>query len=421
MDHFNYQGDTLYCEEVSLLDIAAEFGTPCYVYSRATFERHWHAFDQALGDHEHMICYAVKANSNLSILRLLANLGSGFDVVSIGELERVIRAGGDPQKVVFSGVGKQTHELERALSLGIYCFNIESIAELTQLQALAKARQQVANIAIRINPDVDPKTHPYISTGLHENKFGIDIKQALNVYTQAQHMENIKICGVDCHIGSQITELQPFLDALDRVLLLIDELKTHGINITHLNLGGGLGVSYKDENPPHPREYAKAIHDALKDRKFKIIIEPGRAIAANAGILLSRVILLKNNHQHHFAIIDAAMNDLLRPALYQSWQTILPVVERHEGNRQRYHVVGPICETGDFLGKSRDLNIQAGDLVAIRSAGAYGFSMSSNYNTRPRVAEVLVDGDQAHVIRRRETIDDLLGLEIIPNTLEAKP
>jgi diaminopimelate decarboxylase len=417
MDHFNYHGDTLHAEQVPLTQIASEFSTPCYVYSRATFERHWHAFDQALGSQEHLICYSVKANSNLAILHLLAKLGSGFDVVSVGELERVIAAGGDPAKTVFSGVGKQAHEIRRALDLGIYCFNVESSAELQQLHHIASELNKTARIAIRINPDVDPKTHPYISTGLHESKFGIDIQQAIEVYQQANTLSSIKIIGVDCHIGSQITTLQPFLDTLDRVLALIDQLTSLGITIQHLNLGGGLGVPYHDEEPPHPRDYANAVAQKLAGRNCKLLIEPGRAIAANAGILLTRVMLLKRNHQHHFAVVDAAMNDLLRPALYESWHTILPVERTTNQDTQRYHVVGPVCETGDFLGKSRQLAIKANDLLAIRSAGAYGFSMSSNYNSRPRVAEVLVDQQQCHLIRRRETIADLLAPEIIPSTL----
>lgn len=419
MDHFNYQGNSLYAEDVPVTAIAKEFGTPCYIYSRATLERHWHAFDRALGDHEHLICYAVKANSNLALLRLLANLGSGFDVVSIGELERVIQAGGDPTKIVFSGVGKQVHELQRALDVGIYCFNIESLAELIQLQSIAEASQKTAKIAIRINPDVDPKTHPYIATGLNESKFGIDIEQALQVYYQADSMPNIKIIGVDCHIGSQITSMQPFLDALDRVLILVDKLAKKNIPIKHLNLGGGLGVNYRDETPPHPSEYAQALYDRLADRQFKIIIEPGRAIAANAGILLTQVILLKKNNENHFAIVDAAMNDLLRPALYQSWQTIIPVEKPANITKQTYHIVGPICETGDFIGKSRELSLQTNDLLAIRTTGAYGFVMSSNYNSRPRVAEILVDQDQAYLIRKRETISDLYAGEIIPSSLDS--
>jgi len=413
MDYFNYKKNDLFAEDVLLSDIAKNFGTPCYVYSRATLERHWHAFDQALGDHEHTICYSVKANSNIAILSLLANLGSGFDVVSVGELERVIAAGGDPKKTVFSGVGKQHHELQRALEVGIKCFNVESLSELLNLQSIAGEMNKIAPIALRINPDVDPKTHPYIATGLKESKFGIDVALAQDIFQQAQQMPNIDVCGVDCHIGSQITELAPFLDALQHCLTLIDKLKKQGITIQHLNLGGGLGVPYENEQPPHPKEYAAAIREALSNHPIPLILEPGRAIAANAGVLLTQVIYLKNNGDNNFAIVDAAMNDLLRPALYQSWQKVVPLQKR-ETETKRYHVVGPICESGDFLAKSRELAIEPADYLAIRTAGAYGFTMSSNYNTRPRAAEVLVDKQQVHLIRKREAIESLYALESIP-------
>lgn len=411
MDHFNYQHQQLFAEDVAVQDLAAEFGTPLYVYSRATLERHWHAFDQALGDHPHQICYAVKANSNLAVLNCLARLGSGFDVVSVGELERVVAAGGEPQRVVFSGVGKQGHEIERALELGIGCFNVESVSELEALNAIALQRCQVAPVSLRINPDVDAKTHPYIATGLKENKFGIDIDQAKLLYRAHANYPGLEFIGVDCHIGSQLTELEPFLDALDRCLELIDELAADHIKLEHLDLGGGLGVCYHDETPPHPSEQAKAIKEKLAGRDIKIILEPGRAIAANAGILLTRVDYLKDNLGKAFAIVDAGMNDCIRPALYQAWQNIIPVVPREDGLEAYYDIVGPVCETGDFLGKNRDLNLLPGDLLAVRGAGAYGFVMSSNYNTRPRAAEVMVDGDQVHCVRRRETIAELYAHE----------
>ena len=414
MDHFEYKNGELYAESVAVADIVAAVGSPCYIYSRATLERHWHAFDDSLTRHEHLVCYAVKANSNLAILNLFARLGSGFDIVSAGELFRVIKAGGDPAKVVFSGVGKNADEMRYALKMGIHCFNVESVAELDRLNDVAGELGVKAPIAVRVNPDVDAKTHPYISTGLKENKFGIDIKRAEEVYLKASTLENLQIKGVACHIGSQLTDLSPFLDALDRVLVLIDNLAEKGIVIKHIDLGGGLGVRYRDETPPLPRDYAEAIDTHLGDRSLSIHIEPGRAIAANAGILVTTVEYLKHGDGKNFAVVDAAMNDLMRPSLYSAWQNIIPLKEHSEIESQLYDVVGPVCETGDFLGKDRSLAIGAGDILAIRSAGAYGFSMSSNYNSRPRVAEVMVDGDKFHIVRERETLEDLIrGEQII--------
>lgn len=412
MDYFNYRDNQLFVEDVSVEDITNEHGTPCYIYSRATFERHWHAFNDALSAHEHLVCYAVKANSNLAVLNILARLGSGFDIVSGGELERVLAAGGEPSKIVFSGVGKTATEMSRALEVGIRCFNVESEAELVLLNSVAAKLGVIAPVSIRVNPDVDANTHPYISTGLKENKFGIDISLAPEVYARACKMANLKIEGVDCHIGSQLTETRPFMDALDRVLALIDQLSDMGVEIQHLDLGGGLGIQYRDETPPLPADYAKALSEKLQGRDLQILIEPGRAIAGNAGILVTKVEFLKSNDEKHFAIVDAAMNDLMRPALYSAWQEIIPVNNK-EGHSQLYDIVGPICETGDFLGKDRDLIIEAGDLLAVRSSGAYGFTMSSNYNSRPRVAEIIVDGDKVHVVRERETIESLFANESV--------
>jgi diaminopimelate decarboxylase len=413
MNYFEYKNDILFAEQVDLRSIAQQVGTPCYVYSRATLERHWHAFDDVLQNHEHLVCYAVKANSSLAILNLFARLGSGFDIVSQGELERVIRAGGDPAKVVFSGVGKTEAEMQRALEVGIHCFNVESLPELNRLNDVAVAMGKTAPVSIRVNPDVDAKTHPYISTGLKQNKFGIDFSQALDVYRQAAQLSNIEIAGVDCHIGSQLSELSPFVDALKRMLVLIDQLAEAGITLRHIDVGGGLGITYNSETPPSPQEYADAVLSELKARDLKILIEPGRAIVGNAGILLTEVQYLKTGEEKNFAIVDAAMNDLIRPALYSAWQDIVPVEKRSSNGFKMYDIVGPICETGDFLGKDRNLNIQQGDLLAVCSAGAYGFTMSSNYNSRPRAAEVMVDGDQYHIIRQRETIDSLMQGETI--------
>ena len=412
MDYFNYRDNRLFAEDVAVEDIIKEHGSPCYIYSRATFERHWRAFDEALSAHDHLVCFAVKANSNLAVLNILAKLGSGFDIVSGGELERVLAAGGEPGKIVFSGVGKTATEMRRALDVGIRCFNVESEAELVLLNDVAAEMGTIASISIRVNPDVDAKTHPYISTGLKENKFGIDINLAPETYDRASKMTNLKIEGVDCHIGSQLTETRPFIDALDRVLTLIDQLADMNINIHHLDLGGGLGIQYRDENPPLPAEYTETLSAKLVGRDLQILLEPGRAIAGNAGILVTQVEFLKSNGEKHFAVVDAAMNDLMRPALYSAWQDIIPVNNK-EGHSQRYDIVGPICETGDFLGKDRALIIEAGDLLAVRSSGAYGFTMSSNYNTRPRVAEIMVDGDKVHVVRERETIESLYANEKI--------
>jgi diaminopimelate decarboxylase len=416
MDHFHYRDGRLWAEEVALDSLASQYGTPAYVYSRATLERHWKAFDAAFGERPHLVCYAVKANANLAVLNLLARLGSGFDIVSGGELERVLRAGGDPRKVVFSGVGKLPAEMKRALEVGIRCFNVESAAELEALQQVAAGLGVQAPVSLRVNPDVDAGTHPYISTGLKENKFGIPVEDAPAVYRRARALPNIRITGLDCHIGSQLTETRPFVDALARVLHLARELEKDGIRLEHLDLGGGLGVRYRDETPPQPQEYLQPLLEALRDCPYEILIEPGRAIVANAGVLLTRVTYLKCAEHKNFAIIDAAMNDLLRPALYGAWQEIVPVIPRAEGATRTYDVVGPVCETGDFLGKDRELILEPGDLLAVRSAGAYGFSMSSNYNTRPRAVELLVDGDQVHVARQRETLEDLLcGESVSPD------
>ncbi|GAL23357.1 diaminopimelate decarboxylase [Vibrio maritimus] len=414
MDYFNYQDDgQLWAENTSLTELAEQYGTPLYVYSRATLERHWNAFDKSVGDHPHLVCYAVKANSNIGVLNALARLGSGFDIVSGGELERVVAAGGDPSKVVFSGVGKTAQEMRRALELGIKCFNVESEPELERLNQVAGEMGVIAPISLRINPDVDANTHPYISTGLRDNKFGIAFDRAPAVYKFAQSLDNLAVHGIDCHIGSQLTDIEPFIDATDRLLALIDQLRADGVDIRHLDVGGGLGVVYRDELPPQPSDYAKALLARLENHpELELIFEPGRAIAANAGVLLTKVEFLKHTEHKNFAIIDAAMNDLMRPALYQAWQDIIPVAPR-EGDATTYDLVGPICETGDFIGKDRALVLEPNDLLAVRSAGAYGFVMSSNYNTRPRVAEVMVDGDKAHLVRKRETLESLWELESI--------
>jgi diaminopimelate decarboxylase len=415
MDYFNYRDGQLFAEQVPLAALADQYGTPAYVYSRATIERHWRAFDAALTGVDHLVCYAVKANSNLAVLNLMARLGSGFDIVSGGELERVVAAGGDPAKVVFSGVGKRAEEIQRALELGIYCFNVESESELERINAVAEMMGVRAPISLRVNPDVDAKTHPYISTGLKENKFGVAIKDAPAVYASAAEMSHLRIIGVDCHIGSQLTEVKPFVDALERVLGLVDHLYHQGIALSHIDLGGGLGITYNHETPPLPGDYAAPLLDKLAGRDLKVIIEPGRAIVGNAGVLLSRVEYLKHNEDKNFAIIDAAMNDLMRPALYQSWMKIIPVEPRSDAVPRLYDVVGPICETGDFLGKERELALKEGDLLAVRSAGAYGFTMSSNYNTRARAVELMVDGEQVHVVRERETFAQLIaGEKVLP-------
>lgn len=412
MDFFSYQDNTLFAEDVSLAQIATEYGTPTYVYSRKTLERHWFAFDNALSAHPHLICFAVKANSNIGVLSVLAKLGSGFDIVSGGELARVLAAGGDPQKVVFSGVAKTEDEIRFALQNEILCFNVESFAELDCIQKVAAELNVKAPISLRINPDVDANTHPYISTGLKANKFGIEHEKAVETYQYANTLPNLTIKGMDCHIGSQLTETAPFVDALDRLLSLVDELANLDIHIKHLDVGGGLGVTYKDEVAPHPNDYASAIASRMEQRpELTLIMEPGRAIAANAGVLLTKVEFVKQNAEKNFAIIDAAMNDLLRPALYSAWQDIVPVVPRLDIPKVTYDVVGPVCETGDFLGKDRDLAIEDNDILAVKSAGAYGFVMSSNYNTRTRAAEILVDGEQVHVVRKREVLADLWANE----------
>ncbi|SQH78476.1 Diaminopimelate decarboxylase [Shewanella benthica] len=414
MDHFLYKNNELLAEDCSVAELARTHGTPLYIYSRATLERHWHAFDRAVADHPHLICYAVKANSNIAVLNVLARLGSGFDIVSGGELLRVIEAGGEPAKVVFSGVGKTAAEMEMALNLDILCFNVESAAELEQLNIVAGRIGKIAPVSLRINPDVDAGTHPYISTGLKDNKFGIAMEQAEAIFARAAALPNLEVKGVDCHIGSQLTEIQPFLDAMDRMLALIDRLAEQGIHIEHFDVGGGLGVSYGNETPPQPDVYAAALLERLGSRKLKLIFEPGRAIAANAGIFVTQVLYLKSNDDKHFALVDGAMNDLIRPALYSAWQNIIPVKPR-DGETLNYDIVGPICETGDFLGKDRELNLAAGDYLAVCSSGAYGFTMSSNYNSRPRSAELMVDGEQAYVIREREKLTQLWqGEQLLP-------
>ena len=417
MDFFNYNNNQLFAEDIAVKELADQYGTPCYIYSRKTFERHYLAFAEAAKSHKSLVCYAVKANSNIAVLNILARLGSGFDIVSKGELARVIAAGGDASKVVFSGVAKTADEIAYALELGIKCFNVESVAELDRISEVATSLNRVAPISIRVNPDIDAKTHPYISTGLKENKFGIDIQTAVSVYQYAASLPGLNITGVDCHIGSQLTEIKPFLAALEKVLTLIEELKAVNITLTHLDIGGGLGVPYNGETPPHPSEYVDKITSRLANyQDLELIFEPGRAIAANAGILVTKVEFIKQNQDKYFAIVDAGMNDMLRPSLYQAWQKIVPVEPREDGTPcQNYDIVGPVCETGDFLGKDRELALHAGDLLAQRSAGAYGFTMSSNYNSRPRVAEIMVDGKQSHLIRQRETLESLWqGEKILP-------
>lgn len=414
MQYFHQRDGELFVENLPLSTVAARYGTPTYVYSRAAFTQQYLAYAKALGDHPGMICYAIKANSNVGILNLLARLGAGFDIVSAGEMERVLRAGGKPERIVFSGVGKTRAEMARALDVGIFCFNVESEAELEVLAQVAAEKGKVANVSLRVNPDVDANTHPYISTGLKENKFGIAIERAPAVYRRAKELGSVNIKGVDCHIGSQLTQLTPFLDALDRLLLLVDTLNEEGIAVSHLDLGGGLGVTYRGETPPPVAAYMAAIKEKLGDRKLGLLFEPGRSISANAGVLLTEVLYLKPTEHKNFAIIDAAMNDNIRPSLYQAWQDIQPVTPRTTPPLT-WDLVGPVCETGDFMGKDRELALEAGDLLAIMSTGAYGFSMSSNYNTRGRAAEVIVDGDQMHLVRERETIDDMLrGEQFLP-------
>lgn len=415
MQPFDYRDGQLFAEGVSLSALAERFGTPTYVYSRAHIEAQYRAYADALAGMEHLVCFAVKANSNLGVLNVLARLGAGFDIVSRGELERVLAAGGTPAKIVFSGVGKSRDDMRRALEVGVHCFNVESDVELERLQEVAAELGVKAPVSLRVNPDVDAQTHPYISTGLKENKFGISIDIAEAVYARAAELPNLEVVGVDCHIGSQLTQLEPFLDALERLLALVDRLAAHGIAIKHLDLGGGLGVRYRDEQPPLAGDYIAAVRERLAGRELALVFEPGRSIVANAGVLLTRVEYLKHTEHKDFAVIDAAMNDLIRPALYQAWMDIVPVQPR-AGEARPYDLVGPICETGDFLGKDRELVLAEGDLLAVRSAGAYGFVMSSNYNTRGRAAEVLVDGEQAHLVRRRETVEELYaGESLLPN------
>jgi diaminopimelate decarboxylase len=411
-EYFHYQQDRLFVENVSLNDIAQRFGTPCYVYSRAALTDGFHQFAEAFKGREHLICYAVKANSNLAILNLFARLGAGFDIVSGGELQRVLAAGGAANKVVFSGVGKSEAEMRQALEAEILCFNVESSSELDRLNEVAGSMGKVAPISLRVNPDVDAKTHPYISTGLKQNKFGVAYTEALALYRKAATMPHIRITGMDCHIGSQLTETSPFIAATEKVLALVDQLAAAGIVLEHLDLGGGLGIRYDDETPPSIAEYAKALLGALSGRSEKIIVEPGRVLVGNAGVLLTRIEYLKHGEEKNFAIVDAAMNDLMRPALYDAYHAILPVQKKGEA-KQLYEVVGPICETGDFIGHSREMAVDKGDALSVMSAGAYGMSMSSNYNTRPRAAEVMVDGAAVHLVRERETVRQLFVAEKI--------
>jgi diaminopimelate decarboxylase len=407
---FTTINNNLHAEKANLTQIANNYGTPTYVYSKAALSHAYESFNEGLKGCDSLVCFAVKSNPNLAILNLFARLGAGFDIVSGGELARVLAAGGDAKKVVFSGVGKTESEMQTALEAGIFCFNVESNSELNRLNEVAKRLGKVAPVSLRVNPNVDAKTHPYISTGLKNNKFGVAYEEALNVYLQAAAMPNIAIHGVDCHIGSQITELSPFLDAFDRVLALVDALEQHQIHIQHIDLGGGIGICYQNETPPAFKTYAAAMREKLGSRKVKLVFEPGRALVGNAGVLLTKVEYLKPTETKNFAIVDAAMNDLMRPALYDAYHDILPVQTR-AGAASVYEIVGPVCESGDFLGHDRSLTLAEGDYLAVMSAGAYGMSMSSNYNTRPRAAEIMVDGDVCHVIREREQIKNLYELE----------
>ncbi|HVS26618.1 MAG TPA: diaminopimelate decarboxylase [Burkholderiales bacterium] len=414
MTYFSYRNKQLHAEAVALAHVAAQFGTPCYIYSKAALTVAYQSFARALAKREHLICYAVKANSNLAILNLFARLGSGFDIVSGGELARVLAAGGDPRKVVFSGVGKSAEEMRAALNAGILCFNVESEAELRRLDRVAGETGKKAPVSLRINPDVDPKTHPHIATGLKQNKFGVDYADALALYRKAGSLSHLQITGIDCHIGSQLTEVAPFTDALEKILLLVDKLEKAGVRIAHIDIGGGLGIRYRDETPPNGAEYAAALFAKLGRRTQTILLEPGRALVGNAGLLLTRVEYLKHNRDRNFAIVDAAMNDLVRPALYDAYHDILPV-KQSQRSKRTYEIAGPVCESGDFLGRGRKLALEEGDLLAVMSAGAYGMSMSSNYNTRPRAAEVMVDGDQAILIRGRESVNQLFaGEKLLP-------
>ena len=410
MNYFTYRDQQLCAEAVPLADIAERFGTPCYVYSRAALEATYRAYEEAFARREHLICYAVKANSNLAVLNLLTRLGSGFDIVSGGELERVIRAGGDPRKTVFSGVGKSATEMRAALAVDILCFNVESESELARLDRVAGEAGKTAAISLRVNPDIDANTHPYIATGLKENKFGVAFDTALSLYRSAAKMPNLRIAGIGCHIGSQLTDLAPFTAALEKLLGLVDRLAAEHIDIGHIDIGGGLGIRYRDETPPTVSDYARALLSGLGARRQKILLEPGRSLVGNAGVLLARIEYLKHGAKRDFAVLDAAMNDLMRPALYDAWHDIRPVRQR-SGVTRRYEIVGPVCESGDFLGHERDLNLAEGDLVAIMAAGAYGMTMSSNYNTRPRAAEIIVDGKNSHLVRERETAAQLFAAE----------
>ena len=415
MQPFYYRNGELYVEDVALETIAKDHGTPAYVYSAASFTQQYQAYSQALGDNPGIICYAVKANSNIAVLNLLARLGAGFDIVSEGELARVLKAGGDPNKIVFSGVAKTVAEMCRALDVGIHCFNVESQQELVRLNEVAAGMQLIAPVSLRVNPDVDAETHPYISTGLKENKFGIDINNAVALYQYASTLPNIHIKGIDCHIGSQLTSLSPFIDALDHIVRLVDQLADSGIVIEHLDLGGGLGVNYRDETPPSVSDYLAEVKKRLAGRSLTLIFEPGRYIAANAGVLLTKVEYLKQTAHKNFAIVDAGMNDNIRPSLYQAWQDVLPLKQITRPASHCWDIVGPVCETGDFLAKDRALVINQGDYLALMSAGAYGFTMSSNYNSRPRAAEIMVDGDQAYLVRERETFADIIrGEQTLP-------
>lgn len=414
MEYFPYTNGQLCAESVPLSEIAERFGTPAYIYSRAAIEQHWRVYSQAFADRPHLICYAVKANSNLAVLNILARLGSGFDIVSAGELERVIKAGGDPASVIFSGVGKTRDEMRVALEAGIKCFNVESRSELLRLNDVAAEMGLRAPVSLRVNPDVDANTHPYISTGLKKNKFGVPWEQALDVYRQAASLEHLDVTGIDCHIGSQIIEVSPFVDAVAKLMELVSKLSDEGIHLRHVDIGGGLGIRYQDETQlPSAAELINSVYSVIGSTDYEILVEPGRSIVGNAGILLTKVEYLKEYPEKNFAIVDAAMNDLLRPSLYSAWQEISPVIEKQRTTAGVYDIVGPVCESGDFLGLDRELSVQEGDLLAVRSAGAYGFTMSSNYNTRARAVEIMVDGSKAHVIRQREDISALMASESI--------
>ena len=413
LNTFSFQNNALYAESIPVMDLMAQYGSPLYVYSRTEIEQNWQQFDEAFGEHPHLICYAVKANSNLAVLNALANLGSGFDIVSIGELERVIAAGGMPSRCVFSGVAKAKVEIQKALEIGIYCFNVESVGELERIQSVAKEIGIMAPISIRINPDVDAKTHPYISTGLKENKFGVDVDTALSLYQMAEQSEYLKICGLDYHIGSQISDVLPFIEALDKALELISRLQSDGIKISHLDLGGGIGISYKDEQTINISDYIQSVLSRVGD--LKILLEPGRAIVGNAGIFVTQVEYLKQNSIKSFAIVDGAMNDLMRPSLYDAYHKAVVVKESPDGVEGIWDLVGPVCETGDFLAKDRALKLNQGDYIAMMSAGAYGFVLSSNYNTRPRVAEVMVAGSRHALVRKREDAKSLFNNEFFLN------